>query len=639
MKNSKIYLALKFRSLSLSILFVLSLVLSPLFVSAQEVPDAVNYVGPRINSARSDGKQELNSSPVFQKTAQVTELEKKIHEIRKSGNNNVQEITRLQNQIDALTGQSVTMQAGFYPGSITEATPEEQLDAVGNSMVLTKSNMKCIATVTEYTGATAGRIWTVAGFTGAGSSLTPDSMRVLYSIDNGTHWVPFANITLGGTDKFNAGDVDVELIEGGTNKYLHIVFGLRASGGVGRWFAAGSSIQITGTFAGSLWAFTWPGDDAAKRYYSPKITSDNTVWPTSPWAYVAVSFDSAGATGRVNTQKFAQLNIPNTVNPVFSYKANKIYWYTETPNTQNLYTDIAFFQRNGVDSLIISYCGVPDSTKAFFSKMSASGSMISPTVAGQFVGLVGGSEPNFAKSGGRLSSNGNNNGSIFFIFKQKSAVADGIKYFRTTNFGDFNTINQSVIWTASSGVSFPDIVGVRNAYTHRLGFFFWGASDSLKYISVNSEGSFLTNSAKMNSVNLTTSYYSPAVGMRFVPGDSCFALYSANGADNVWSAQGCSGIITGITNPETPVSYSLKQNYPNPFNPSTKISFAIPRQGFVTLKIYDILGKEVATLVNEKKEAGEYIVDFNASNLTTGVYFYKLEAGNFSRTMKMLLVK
>ncbi len=581
------------------------------YLSAQEVPNAINYVGTQTNTFRADGKYEINPVQDSKIQKQVTEIEKRIYDVRKSGNPDQSEILRLQKQIDAITKQSVTLPGGYYPGSITQPKTHEQFDAVGNSAVLLKSNVKCLATVTEYVGPTAGRIWAVAGYQGTGTSANPDSMKVLYSTDNGTHWVVYANITLGGTDKFNYGDVDAELIEGGTNKFLHIVYGLRASGGTGKWFAGGASIQLTGVFQGNLWAFTWPGDDATKRYYSPKITSDNTVWPTAPWAYVAVSFDSAGSTGRVNTQKFAQLNSPNTIYPPFNYKGNKIYWVSNTATTQNLYTDIAFFNRGNIDSLIISFCGVPDSTKIFFSKMSASGGMVSPVNPGQYIGNIGGSEPNYAKYGGKLSSNGNNNGSIFFIFNQKSATTDGVKYFRTTNYGDFNTINQSVIWTAASGVSMPDIVGVRNAASHRFGFFFWGTSaDSLKYISVNSDGTFNNSSTRMNSVNLTTGLFAPAIGMRFAANDSCFALYSASGPANVWSAQGCSGTITGIPNTETPVNYSLKQNYPNPFNPSTKISFAIPKSGFVSLKIYDILGREVQTLVSEVKPAGEYTCGF-----------------------------
>lgn len=99
-----------------------------------------------------------------------------------------------------------------------------------------------------------------------------------------------------------------------------------------------------------------------------------------------------------------------------------------------------------------------------------------------------------------------------------------------------------------------------------------------------------------------------------------------------------------ITSVETditsiPSKYLLEQNYPNPFNPSTKIAYQLPQSGFVTLKVYNTLGKEVATLVNEEKSAGRYSIDFNAANLSTGVYFYKLTANGFTQINKMLLIK
>jgi len=90
---------------------------------------------------------------------------------------------------------------------------------------------------------------------------------------------------------------------------------------------------------------------------------------------------------------------------------------------------------------------------------------------------------------------------------------------------------------------------------------------------------------------------------------------------------------------EIPIEFALHQNYPNPFNPSTVIKFQVSSYQFVNLKIYDILGKEVATLVNEEKPAGRYKATFNASNLSSGVYIYKLQAGNFSEIRKMILMK
>jgi len=85
--------------------------------------------------------------------------------------------------------------------------------------------------------------------------------------------------------------------------------------------------------------------------------------------------------------------------------------------------------------------------------------------------------------------------------------------------------------------------------------------------------------------------------------------------------------------------FKLNQNYPNPFNSSTTISFTIPETGIVTLKVYDVLGREVATLVNENLSAGSYSYNFDAKNLTSGVYLYKLQAGKHSETKKMILMK
>ena len=86
-------------------------------------------------------------------------------------------------------------------------------------------------------------------------------------------------------------------------------------------------------------------------------------------------------------------------------------------------------------------------------------------------------------------------------------------------------------------------------------------------------------------------------------------------------------------------SFSLNQNYPNPFNPTTTISFSIPQSQNVELKVFDLLGNEMATLLNEYKEAGEHKVELDGSDLTSGIYFYRLKAGEFVQTKKLVLAK
>ena len=94
---------------------------------------------------------------------------------------------------------------------------------------------------------------------------------------------------------------------------------------------------------------------------------------------------------------------------------------------------------------------------------------------------------------------------------------------------------------------------------------------------------------------------------------------------------------------EVPNKFSLSQNYPNPFNPSTKISWQSPVSSWQTLKVYDVLGNEIATLVNEYRTAGSYEIEFNPAssikNPASGIYFYRLQADNYTETKKMILLK
>jgi hypothetical protein len=109
-----------------------------------------------------------------------------------------------------------------------------------------------------------------------------------------------------------------------------------------------------------------------------------------------------------------------------------------------------------------------------------------------------------------------------------------------------------------------------------------------------------------------------------------------------WGTTTANITVTGIEEKligSNPNNFELFANYPNPFNPSTKIRYAIPQSSFTVLKIYNIMGQEVATLINEEKAAGVYEINFNAINLASGTYLYKLQAGSFVETKKMILLK
>lgn len=146
---------------------------------------------------------------------------------------------------------------------------------------------------------------------------------------------------------------------------------------------------------------------------------------------------------------------------------------------------------------------------------------------------------------------------------------------------------------------------------------------TFRYIAPNTVGAKDTIFANGNSVNLDGTSN----------GDNW--NFATNKAISITSASGISTIS------EVASKYSLSQNYPNPFNPTTNIKYGLTKSGFVLLKVYDLIGKEVATLVNQNQTAGTYLVDFKAGDygLTSGIYFYKISAGEFSEVRKMILTK
>ncbi len=174
-------------------------------------------------------------------------------------------------------------------------------------------------------------------------------------------------------------------------------------------------------------------------------------------------------------------------------------------------------------------------------------------------------------------------------------------------------------------------------------YFFWSASEE------NPDGFWDASSRDTwvydldNDMTELHSYYYDYELSGWIPGCKHFSIM--DGYNNYFWASGHSAYINykGYVSAEElnpdKLSFSLDQNYPNPFNPATVIKFAIPADGKVKLNVYNILGQQVATLVNEFKTRGSYEVKFDASGLGSGMYIYKLESGNFSDSKRMMLVK
>jgi photosystem II stability/assembly factor-like uncharacterized protein len=194
----------------------------------------------------------------------------------------------------------------------------------------------------------------------------------------------------------------------------------------------------------------------------------------------------------------------------------------------------------------------------------------------------------------------------------------------------FRTTDAGITWNNISS-NLPDIphqsVVMDPLYPQNI----YVGTDFGVYVSTNSGAnwfSYMTGMQESMISDLTIVY----------PNRSLRATTHGNGN---WQRKLVENPVTNINgnNTSTPEKFSLSQNYPNPFNPVTVISYNVPQASYVSLRVYDIQGKEIAVLVNGRVMPGSYDIEFNASALASGIYFYKLRAGNFSETKRMMLVK
>ncbi|MBX7045813.1 MAG: T9SS type A sorting domain-containing protein [Ignavibacteria bacterium] len=221
---------------------------------------------------------------------------------------------------------------------------------------------------------------------------------------------------------------------------------------------------------------------------------------------------------------------------------------------------------------------------------------------------------NFGTTWTTLTATGNTNTEAFWFNDANNGFIGGTILQQTTNGGTTLTTN-----TGAGTGTYTGLVGTTAGN-------YWFARGTNIYSTTNNGTSWTAATTVTGTYNHMTISRSGSPYIYAVRNNGGISKYG--------------GSFTGVT-PVTTVAdnYSLSQNYPNPFNPTTNIKFAIPQSGFVTLKIYNMLGKEVATLVSSNLSKGSYSYDFNASNLASGVYFYKLETANFSEVKKMSLIK
>jgi hypothetical protein len=206
-------------------------------------------------------------------------------------------------------------------------------------------------------------------------------------------------------------------------------------------------------------------------------------------------------------------------------------------------------------------------------------------------------------------------------------------------YGIYRSVDNGLSWEAvNNGLPANIAIGAFGTIT---GYFFVGTTDGASpypsgiymssdngdnWIEIN-EG--LPQSTNVRSITIKDTLI--FLGTRFEGGQQFGGIWYRPLSELITDVQGEVS--------ELPKEYKLEQNYPNPFNPITTISFSIPQSQDVELKVFDLLGNEVATLINEYKQAGEHKVEFDGGKLTSGIYFYRLKAGGFIQTKKLILLK
>jgi hypothetical protein len=187
----------------------------------------------------------------------------------------------------------------------------------------------------------------------------------------------------------------------------------------------------------------------------------------------------------------------------------------------------------------------------------------------------------------------------------------------------------------------PQLVSAKLSYDTRADAFTftWNAApyaDSY-VIQISTDPAFTTLAKSLTATDTTKSTTGLLEGQLYYWRVQAKNLTGAGPWSNVGNF---TTVLTGV-NEETalPTEYSLSQNYPNPFNPSTTFSFSLPSRSFVSLKVFDVTGRDVATIVSENLNAGKYTRQWNAGTMTGGVYFYRLQAGTFTATRSLILLK
>lgn len=401
-----------------------------------------------------------------------------------------------------------------------------------------------------------------------------------------------------------------------TTQNLNAVIFIDASNG---WAVGGGGIVLNTTNGGSNWNVqSTAGTNTLNAVY---FKDENTGWVVSDGGYYDTS--SVFHTFDGGTTWSPQIKISaSTLNDVFFLDDNIGFAGGHTSYLSGLQS-ILLKTTNGGESWILSIDTLGPIRKIYFVNQNTGWVLSSWAEMYGFWSAIFKTEDGGASWSKKLEnhSGGPRGGdpAVFDIYFKdfNNGIAIGDVVYRTTDGGDSWLDTLSFTQAATTNI----FVGQNNQIT-AVGWYGMIFKSLDGGVTWNAQNSGSTNS--LYSVFFTDALSGWAVG------DNGTIIHTTNGGVSFVKEEQ----ITGM-----PTEFLLSQNYPNPFNPSTKIKYSVPQISNVVIKVFDILGNEIETLVNEEKPRGTYEVTWYAENLPSGVYFYQLKVGNFIETKKILLLK
>jgi hypothetical protein len=436
--------------------------------------------------------------------------------------------------------------------------------------------------------------------------------------------------------RFKQGELDIEPVISGSDTVLFCSAGYS----IGKHsFVAFFKFNIsTGVQSYNMWSH-WGSANTNVNVYNPRVTSDNSIYDGA-YIYISVAVDSIRADGNKNVfQRSAIIFNPFENALSITYRNNlSFYWYGTTSGSSiyYLWQDICYYRlQNGTDRIYTVY-NIPEYNSIYTAYSDNYG--LSPAAHFFLSDGVKIDQANVVSSGGYsnqniaiayrvLTSNLNN-----YDFKCMYSTNGGTSAlgFNNTYIEGSNSISTKYIDVQSIKLSAGKCKFTYST-SNDLNIYYLGNVNNSSYEPVTSFAADplfgITNYGKLRAA------YTNRLNTA-----GCMVLYSSDFSNSALC-------VTGFCSQQNKTNYVkepegfLLENYPNPFNPTTTIKYSVPADSKVKITVYDLLGKEISVLVDENLKTGKYEVNFDASALASGTYFYSLEAGAHKEIKKMILIK